>query len=164
MPALLAEEAVITDSATAYERSVALEKLWTPSATGPLLIPGLRQQLSPELVDFLTAPQVGTRAVARAAIDRVLAARAGQFGAVSAPSQRAMDNGDHDRLGQLFRELPTDRDHSGLPYFEHMLGPLRRVPPDYVLEIEAGEFNAEQVASRVPGAAGIVVVRLPQNG
>lgn len=165
MPALLAEAEVANDSTTTYERSVALEELWTPSPTGSLLIPALRQQLDPELADFLITPQMGARAVARATIDRVLRARAGQFGAVSASDRSMMRDGGHDELGSVFRQLPTDAGHWGVPYFEHVLDPLRHAPPDYVLEIESGEFDTGELASNMPeDVAGVVVVRLSQNG
>jgi hypothetical protein len=165
MPALLADAVIVNDSKTTYERSVALEELWTPSSTGSLLIPGLRQQAAPDLDQFLETRQTGTRAVARSMIDRVLRARAGQFGAVSAPDRTVLRDGGHDRLGPFFRDLPTDAGHWGVLYFQHVLNPLRHVPPDYVLEIESAEFDNAQIASNMPeNVAGIVVVRLPENG
>ena len=87
MPALLADEVIVDNSGSTYERSVALEELWTPGPTRALLIPALKKQLAPELDDFLKTPQTGTQAVTRAMIDRVLRARAGQFSEVSAPAK-----------------------------------------------------------------------------
>lgn len=165
MPALLADAAIVTDSKTTYERSVALEELRTPSSTGALLMPGLREQLDPELANFLLTPQTGTRAIARKTIDRVLRARAGQFGAVAAPGLNATREYAHDRLGPIFPERPADTGHWGIPYFGHVLDPLRHAPPDYVRDIESSEFDADELASTMPeDVAGVVVVRLPQNG
>ncbi|OBB39164.1 hypothetical protein A5763_27650 [Mycolicibacterium fortuitum] len=165
MPALLADAAIVNDSKSTYERSVALEDLWTPESTRPLLIPELSQQFDPDLAEFLLTPQKGTRAVTKSMIARVLAVRAGQFGAVSAPGAGVIADGGHDRLGPVFRDLPTDAGHWGIPYFKHMLDPLRHVPPGYVLDIASGEFDADEVVSILPEeVAGVVVVRLPQNG
>lgn len=165
MPALLADPAIVSDSVTTYERSVALEELWKPSSTRAPIIPTLREQMDPELINFLLTPQTGARAVAKSAIDRILRVRAGQFSAVSPSAPSAMHDGGHDTLGPVFPDLPSDTGHWGLPYFKQVLGPLRHVPPDYVLEIESREFDAGEVSSSLPDdVAGVVVVRLPQNG
>lgn len=165
MPALLADPAIVIDSATTYERSVALEEMWMPSPTSPLFIPGLSRQLDPELVNFLLTPQRGVRAVAKSTIDRILRVRAGQFSADSPSAPGTMHDGNHDRLGPVFADLPSDTGHWGVPYFQHVLGPLRHVPPDYVLEIESREFDVGEVSSNMPDdVAGVVVVRLPQDG
>ncbi|WP_425005604.1 DUF6615 family protein [Mycolicibacterium sp. S3B2] len=165
MPALLADPAIVNDSATTYERSVALEELWTPSSRGAPLIPVLMEQMDPELIDFLLTPQTGARAVARSAIDRILRVRAGQFAAAAPPAPSIMRGGGHDQLGSVFPDLPSDTGHWGVPYFKHVLDPLQHVAPDYVLEIESREFDADEVASTMPeDVAGVVVVRLSQNG
>ncbi|WP_396910156.1 hypothetical protein [Mycolicibacterium sp.] len=165
MPALLADSWIVNDSKTTYERSVALEDIATPSWTASFLIPALREQLAPDLANFLLTTQTGTRAVTRSMIDRVLRVRMGQFGAVSAPGLTAARDSSHDRLGPVFSELPTDTGHWNEPYFGHVLNPLRHVPPGYVLEIESGEFDVDELASNMPeDVTGIVVVRLPQNG
>lgn len=165
IPALLADPVIVNDSATTYERSVALEEMWLPGPSSPLFIPGLSRQLDPELVNFLLTPQRGVRAVAKSTIDRILRVRAGQFSADSPVVSRTMHDGSHDRLGPVFPDLPSDGGHWGVPYFQHVLGPLRHVPPDYVLEIESGESDVGEVSSNMPGdVAGVVVVRLPQNG
>lgn len=165
MPALLADQMIVVDSTTTYERSVALEELWVPGPTGRMLIPALSRQVDPDLANFLLAPQMGTRAVARNTIERVLRVREGQFGTVSASAPSAARDGGHDGLGPVFRKLPTDVGHWGIPYFEHVLDPLRHVPPGYVLGIESGEFDTDELAWDIPdGVAGVVVVRLSQNG
>lgn len=165
MPALLADPAIVYDSATTYERSVALEDLWMPSPMRALLIPTLMEQMDSDLARFLLSPQKGARAVARSAIDRVLKVRAGQFSAVSPSAPSMMGEGSHDQLGPVFPDLPADTGHWGVPYFKHVLDPLRHVPPDYALEIESRRFDAEELASTMPPeVAGVVVVRLLQNG
>lgn len=163
MPALLADEALVDNSRSTYERSVALEELCRPNLTGPPLLPGLRNRLAPELSDFLKTRQVGTRAVTRSMIDRVLRVRAAQFSAISSPEANVRD-GDHDRLGPVFSNLPGDTGHWGLNYLQHTLNPLRQTPPAYVLEIDSGEFNDEVWTLGLPeNVAGIVVVRLHQS-
>jgi hypothetical protein len=159
MPELLADERFVHDSRTTYERSVALEELWTWNRPGPISIPGLSQPLDPELVNFLRIPQSGARAVAKATLDRVLKVRAGQFVGVSTAGPGIMHDGGHDELGRVFPDLPADTGHWGVPYFEHVLGPLRHAPPDYVREIQSGEFDVNRMSSRLSGTAGVVVVQ-----
>ncbi|MGW4330338.1 hypothetical protein ACWEKR_31165 [Nocardia sp. NPDC004573] len=162
MPALLADELLVSDAASTYGRSVALEDMWTRPPASPPLIPALKNQLAPELSDFLQNRQDGTRAVARSMIDRVLRARSEQFSAVST-SVVSAHYGGHDQLGSVFCDVPDDTGHWGLRYFEHTLNPLRHAPPGYVLEITAGDFNEDRVVSNMPdNVAGIVVVRVPQ--
>lgn len=165
MPALLADPAVVNDSETTYESSVALEDLWTPSSARVLLTPGLRQRLAPELDGFLKTRQTGTRAVARSMIDRVLRARAGQVGEDSVLDMTAAGEDGRDRRRSVFPDLPSDRDPSGVPYFKHVLNPLRHEPPRYVPMAESADPDVGQIASHLPeDVAGVVVVRLPQNG
>lgn len=163
MPALLADELIVNDATSTYERSVALEDLWIPPRTGAILIPALRAQLTPELSDFLETRQDGTRAVTRTMIDRVLRVRSGQFSAVSTASVTALDGG-HDRLGRVFSQVPSDTGHWGEKYFEHVLAPLRHTPPGYVLEVITGDVDESRLASEMPSnVAGIVVVQVPRN-
>ncbi|MEU8344888.1 DUF6615 family protein [Spirillospora sp. NPDC048832] len=163
MPALLAEELIVSDAATTYERSVALEDLWTPPPARALLIPTLERQLQPELLNFLQEPQDGTRAVTRSMIDQVLRARYGAFTAVST-SVGSSHSGDHDRLGRVFGDVPDDTGHWGQRYFEHTLNPLLHVPPDYILEIASGDFDQDRLTSDMPdNIAGVVVVQVPQH-
>lgn len=164
MPASSANTAIVNDSTSTYERSVALEDVWTPDSTRPLLIPGLSQQFDPDLANFLRTPQTGTRAVTRSMIDRVLIARGEQFDAVSASGPNVMRDGGRGRNGPVFSELPSDRGDSGISAFREALNPLRNAPPDYVDDIESGMFDADEVASNLPDVAGVVVIRLPQNG
>ncbi|WP_279071240.1 hypothetical protein [Microbacterium lacticum] len=51
--------------------------------------------------------------------------------------------------------------HGGVHYFEHVLNPLRNVPPDYVLEIMHGDVGTSASQSTMPReVAGVVVVEL----
>jgi hypothetical protein len=164
MPALLAEQLIVNDSASTYERSVALEDLWDPPRSEPLLSPTLKSQLAPELAEFLCEQQDGTLAVTRQMIDRVLRARAGAFGAAPTIAASPPRSGDHDRLGPIFNDFPADTGHWGLNYFDHTLAPLRHAPPGYVIEIMSGNFDVERLASEMPdNVAGIVVVHVPQH-
>lgn len=161
MPTLLANDLLVDEAETTYEQSVALEDLWAPSTERAILSPALRRHVAPDLSRFLTKRQDGTRAVVRSMIDRVLRVRAGAFGASPAAPATAVADGSHDGLGSVFADLPSDTGHFGLNYFQHTLNPLRHVPPEYVLEITSGDFNAEAFASDMPeSVAGIVIVRL----
>ena len=164
MPALLAQQLVVYDAVSTYERSVALEDLWNPPQSEALLIPTLKEPLVPELATFLDERQDGTRAVSRSMIDPVLRARFGAFGVAPTITANPLLSGEHDELGPIFRDLPDDPGHWGLNYFEHTLNPLRHAPPSYVSEIEFGDFDEARLASDMPDTvAGVVVVRLPQN-
>jgi len=160
MPALLANNLLVNNASSTYERSVALEDLWRPPAEPALLSPLLQDQLAPDLSKFLETPQHGTRAVTRKMLDRVLRARAGAFSAPS-PTSPTIELGEHERLGPVFKEVPGDTGHFGLPYFEHTLRPLRLVPPSYVLEIMTNEFNEKRMPRHLPARiAGVVVAWL----
>lgn len=113
MPALLADETLVVDSISTYERSVAWEDLLASSNTSAVLFQGLRQQLSPDVLDFLTTDQGGVRAVTRSMIDRVLRVRSGQGVQSLAEPEVGDIQGGHDELGTIFRELPTDAGHWG---------------------------------------------------
>ena len=77
---------------------------------------------------------------------------------------------EYDYFKPVFDHLPDDLGHWDTPYFPHVLRPLRRIAPDYVLEIlddpqnsGRGDLlgNASDVTNSYPsGIAGIVVVRL----
>jgi hypothetical protein len=163
MPALLADRLV--DSArTTYERSVALEDLWTPETTRAVFIPSLGAQLAPDLSDFLRTPQHGARAVTRSMIDRVLRVRLGQLRAAPATAADDVGEGRHDSLGAQFADIPYDTAHWGLNYFDHLLRPLRQAPPDYVLDIMAGGYPGELAPNVPDGVAGVVVVSLAESG
>ncbi|MGV9413146.1 hypothetical protein ACWDOP_24840 [Nocardia sp. NPDC003693] len=161
MPALLADERFVYDATSTYRQSVALEDLWTGSPASVPLRPALRNQLPPELSDFLRTQQDGTRAVTRSMIDLVLRARNNQFAAVSTSLTRN-HNEDHDRLGSVFGDFPDDIGHWGLRYFAHTLEPLLQAPPPYVLGIMSGGYDQDRLAMNMPeNVAGIIVVRVP---
>ena len=169
MPAIVADDKV-RDSVSTYKRSVALEELWLPDPPRKWPVGAtLRATLSPELFTFLTTPQTGACAVAKKMIDRVLEVRlTEQFGAVSAltPRDSVSSDGEHDRLGSIFTQLPDDVGHWTLPYFEQVLSPLHHAPPPYVLKLESsGSLDIGDLPSAARGSvAGVVVVRLPQSG
>lgn len=165
MPALLADELLVDNSLTTYERSVALEDLWTPPPKVAPLIPELRRHLAPDLKDFLTTEQNGTRAVTRSMIDRVLRVRIGTFRHSALSGSPTTANGSHGRLGSVFSELPVDSGHFGVNYFQHVLDPFRHALPDYVLEALSGDIDEDHLASNMPdNIAGVVVVRLQPDG
>ncbi|WP_448711924.1 hypothetical protein [Microbacterium profundi] len=153
MPALLAVDSMVDDAASTYEWSVALEDLWKPPSTGALLVPALERAMSPDLVDFLKERPDGTRAVVRSMVDRVLRARAGQFSGVATRTQRSAVTS-HDDLGHVFQDLPADTMHGGVRYLNHVLEPLTYSPPDYVLEVMAGDPDVESLQAQMPKAVG----------
>lgn len=164
MPALLASDLIISDAGSTYEFSVSLEDLWTQRAGEVPLSKLLQGQMGSDLSDFLRTPQQGTRAITRAMMDRILKARMGAF---SAPPVTAhnLHLGEHDRLGPVFIQVPDDTGHFGLPYFDHVLRPLRHAPPDYVLEIMTKDVNEADLAAAMPDSvAGVVVVQVPRAG
>lgn len=164
MPELLASTAMVTDSTSTYEKSVALEEMWASSGDRPLLIPKVAESMKPDLAEYFLTEQRGARAVSRSMIDVVLKARAGQF-ALATDGTVSVSDGSHDVLGPVFTELPDDTMHGGVHYFEHVLNPLRNVPPDYVLEIMHG--NVSTFASQtntLREVAGVVVVDLSDEG
>ncbi|SCB81194.1 hypothetical protein [Arthrobacter sp. NIO-1057] len=164
MPELLAEQLIVNDAVSTYERSVAIEDLWDSPQSESMLIPALRPQLAPELAEFLNEEQDGTRAVARQMIDRVLRARAGVFGAAPTIAVNPPRSGEHDRLGPVFNDFPADTGHWGINYFDYTLAPLRHAPPSYVIDVMSGAIDVEHLASEMPeNVAGIVVVHLPQQ-
>ncbi|MGW4369803.1 hypothetical protein ACWEKT_29560 [Nocardia takedensis] len=146
-----------------YERSVALEEVWTGSPAGAPLIPTLGKQVGADLREFLQTRQDGTRAVTRSMIDRVLTARVGQM--YSTPTTvRPERHHDFDTFDPIFGEIPGDTGHWGLRYFEHALNPLRNTLPAYAHRVMAGEFEEDRLASNLPSnVAGVVVVRVPQD-
>ncbi len=161
MPALLADEWFVDHAAITYERSIALEDVRKGVANQPPLIPTLRSDLAQDLYEFLRTEQDGTRAVTRSMIDRALVVRLGQA-SFSAPSPVTTRPAEHDRLGSVFGLLPGDTGHFGMPYFPHLLNPLRRVPPAYVLDIDSGTLDEEKLKEGMPpSVGGIVVARLP---
>lgn len=163
MPEMLASTSMVNDSTSTYEVSVALEEMWTSSPDRPLLIPNVADSMKPELAEFFLTEQRGTRAVSRSMMDVVLRARAGQFDLATSGTV-SLSDGSHDDLGPVFPELPDDTMHGGLPYFEHVLNPLRHVPPDYVLEIMHGDVGNHVMGSNMPqGIAGVVVVDLSEE-
>lgn len=164
MPALLADELIVSDATSTYVRSVALEDLLAPPRASALLIPALERQLLPELVDFLQKRQDGTRAVARSMIDRVLRVRFERFDESSTSAARA-HYGVPDQFDSVFGDALDDTGRWGVRDFEHTHNPLRHSPPDYVQQITAGDFDEDRLALDMPeNIAGIVVVRVPQHG
>lgn len=161
MPELLASDLTTNDAPSVYEGSVAMEDIWEPTAEPALLLPSLMRDLPPDLLHFLETRQDGTRAITRAMTDRVLRNRYGAFSAPSS-STTTISQGGHDDLGPVFSQVPDDTGHFGVPYFRHVLGPFRHVPPGYVLDILTNELDMAALRSTMPdNVAGIVVAQVP---
>lgn len=170
MPALLASDWAISNAKSTYEASVALEDLWTPPNESAPLWQTMKRQLVPELLDFLQTRQDGTYAVTRSMIDRVLRARMGAFFDARLDANAPIYRQEYDYFKPVFDHLPDDLGHWDTPYFPHVLRPLRRIAPDYVLEVlddlenvGRGDFlRNTSVATNnyLSSIAGLVVVRL----
>lgn len=126
-----------------------LELLGVQQPETPVWAPRL-DRFSEELQKFVVDRQLGARAVARHFLDQVLEVRAGQF-SLATDTRLPLTASD-----QVFTDLPDDRGHFGVPYFDHILRGLRTVPPPYVLEVMAGNPVPEGLPESV---GGIVVVR-----
>lgn len=129
-----------------YRRSVPLEDMVQP-ATHPVFDRNLRS-VGSDLRKFLLQPQDGARGVRKAILHYDLRLRSAQFTARQV--ECLSRSGD-----AVFKELPADSGHFGLPYFDHVLRGLRRSLPDYVTRLR-------QPAAEPPpsGLDGIIVVHL----
>lgn len=153
MPELLAVSHLVADAASTYERSLALEGAFDNAEKQSAWLGAINADLTDDVRAFLTKPQAGARAIARSLVDRVLAVRAGQFSKNVEAMVRT------EQLGRVFRDLPGDRGHFGMPYLPVLLRGLGHSPPDYVLSILAGQALGEPPADNIAGIA----VALLQN-
>jgi hypothetical protein len=61
--------------------------------------------------------------------------------------------------GPIFTNLPDDQGHHfPQPYYQHVLQGLRTAPPDYLLDLQAGNSLPPALTNRL---AGIVTITLP---
>lgn len=153
MPALLAENHLVVDATSTYERSVALEAAFDHAENKSAWLGLINADLTDDLRAFLTTPQEDVRAIARSLVDRVLHVRHGQF---SAPVKERIHT---EQLGRVFADVPGDRGHFGTPYMPLMLQGLVYSPPDYVLSMMTGETLGEPPADNI---AGVVLIELDE--
>lgn len=126
-PTYAAERAA--DCGIPLERLTGAERWWHRGILG-------RLRLTRDLEEFLTEPQRGARAVARDLFGIVTARRVCEFSLIEESAPPApYDADDTITSDRLFTDLPDDKTHNGIEYFEHMLRGLRRTPPGYVLDI-----------------------------
>ncbi|MFV2104940.1 hypothetical protein, partial [Micromonospora sp. LOL_024] len=129
----------------AYQYASPLEDL-ADTGLGTSLIDDLNlQHLDGELLEFLTQPQGMPRDIAKKIFGMVSRMRSGQFALAVREHQRV----DEDAV--VFEDLPTDRGHFGVPYFDHVLRGLRRQPPDYLVAIANGEDPPPWLSGLVAG-------------
>lgn len=151
MPASLAVSHLVEDADSTYERSLALEEAVDSVELQSAWLGAITADLTDDLRNFLTTPQVGARAIARSLVDRVLLVRAGQF-------SKNVDHMVHtDELGCVFPDLPGDRGHFNEPYLPLFLRGLVHAPPAYVVSMIAGDALGEPPSENL---AGVVLVRL----
>lgn len=60
----------------------------------------------------------------------------------------------------MFDELPTDRGHFGVGYFDHILRGLRRSPPDYLTDLLHSLNTSVEAPPELSGLARLVVVHV----
>lgn len=117
-----------------------------------------RLQVTRDLEEFLSEPQHGARAVAREVFGRVSLRRVAEFGGVEeAAPPVPLDVPDAITSDRVFTDLPHDRMHNRVEYFDHVLRGLRRTPPGYVLDVLNDNPPDPELTTQV---AGIAVVTL----
>ncbi|MCU1616479.1 MAG: hypothetical protein JWO98_4019 [Frankiales bacterium] len=148
-PALAAERAV--ESGLALEQLSGAESWWHRSVPS-------RLQVTRDVAEFLSEPQHGARAVAREVFARVSLRRVAEFGGIEeAAPPLPLDAPDAITSDRVFIDLPHDRMHNTVEYFDHVLRGLRRTPPGYVLDVLDDNPPDSELTNQV---AGIVVVTL----
>ncbi|TDC41537.1 hypothetical protein [Micromonospora sp. KC213] len=129
----------------AYQYAFPLEDLADNSQGTPFVDDLNLHHIDGELLEFLTQPQGMPRDIAKKIFGMVSRMRSGQF---------ALAVSEHQRVGEnvvVFGDLPADRGHFGVPYFDHVLRGLRRQPPDYLVAVANGEDPAPWLSRLVAG-------------
>lgn len=134
-----------------YRQAAPLEDLGRREAT-TVFDPNLRA-CTPELRSFLTSEQRGARAVAKRIFRLVSDYRLGSLSVATAVARPT------EATEAVFDELPDDRAHFGVSYFEHVLRGLRRRPPAYLTDVLSGAVTTER-PPKLEGVAGLVLVQV----
>lgn len=151
IPHYLAPRVGETLTAEAFHHALPLEDIADPA--GRQAMTRLLTDVAPDVSGFMLTPQVGACRVAKALLALVHNIRVGQFSAAPAATvEPPIDDA-------VFPHLPSDPGHFAVPYVAHVLGGLRRRPPDYVQDVLEGRTPPQWVSDL---AAGIVVVRDPE--
>ncbi|MFF0721863.1 hypothetical protein [Micromonospora sp. NPDC003816] len=129
----------------AYQYAFPLEDLADTSLGTPFVDDLNLHHIDGELLEFLTQPQGMPRDIAKKIFGMVSRMRSGQFALAVSERQRV----DEDAV--VFEDLPTDRGHFGVPYFDHVLRGLRRQPPDYLVAMANGEDPPPWLSGLVAG-------------
>lgn len=153
LPALIASQLVtftMFDSPgqtaiDAYQHGFPLEDLADTSLGRPFVDDRNLHHIDGELLEFLSQPQGLPRDIAKKIFGMVSRMRSGQFGLAISEHQRV----DEDAV--LFGDIPADRGHFGVPYFDHVLRGLRRQPPDYLVATADGEEPPPWLSGLVAG-------------
>lgn len=149
IPHYLAPRVGKTLAVEAFHRAMPLEDIADPSGQQAMM--RLLTGVVPDVSEFMLTPQVGACRVAKALLALVHDIRVGQFSAAPAAVEPPIDDA-------VFPDLPSDTGHFAVPYVAHILGGLRRRPPDYVQDVLEGRTPPRWLSDLV---AGIVVVRDP---
>jgi len=126
-----------------FRASLPLEDLADPAAQNPIHDLNLHR-VTGELRSFLLESQDGARSVAKLIFERISIMRGGEFRPVLADKPVS-------HSGRVFQELPADRTHDGVRYFEHVLQGLRTKVPGFVDDLMAGGDPPTSVRERVGG-------------
>jgi hypothetical protein len=129
----------------AYQYAFPLEDLADTSLGTPFVNDLNLHHINGELLQFLTQPQGMPRDIAKKIFGMVSRVRFGQFSLAVSEHQWV----DEDAV--VFGDLPTDRGHFGVPYFDHVLRGLRRQPPDYLVAVANGEEPPSWLSGHVAG-------------
>lgn len=144
----------LADPWLAIDLATPLEDLVDPSRSRPHLWQEGIDRAPAEVAAFLSTPQSGARAIARAMVDQLAEVRFGQFGQV-AEAQGVVLNED-----SVFPQVPDDVGHFGVPYYANVLQGLRRQLPPVILDVLNDQAS---VASLGDSIEGLVVVGLPES-
>ncbi|BCJ65736.1 hypothetical protein [Polymorphospora rubra] len=136
----------------AYQNAIPLEDLADTSLGTPVVHDLNLRHIDGKLLEFLTQPQATARGIAKKIFEMVSRMRSGQFALAVSEHRRVDEN------AFVFANLPTDRGHFGVPYFDHVLRGLRRQPPDYLVAMAGGDDPPAWLSRLVAGIALFDVV------
>lgn len=129
----------------AYQNALPLEDLVDISLVTPSINDVNLHHIDGRLLEFLrTQQQSKVHDIAKKIFGMVSRMRSGQFALAVSEHQRVDEDA-------VFGDLPTDRGHFGVPYFDHILRGLRRQPPDYLVAMANGQDPSPWLSRHVAG-------------
>lgn len=123
--------------AMAMTHHMSLEELVSPDLNPASLWNIDLSEATDDFKTFMTAPQAGSRAIAKNILRRIVDVRSGAFSGRESALMTLESTA-------VFPGIPADRGHFGLPYMHHVLRGLLTEAPDYVQAFtETGKFPSE---------------------